>query len=425
MNRMIFLIGLLMSTLVIAQSFEANYDESKIPDYTLPDPLTMTDGSKVNDAETWIEKRRPEIFSLFEELVYGRAPGKIGDVTYELLESSDDALNGIAVRKQVRVYLLGDKNGPYMDVLIYLPPNVKPAPLFVGLNFYGNQTIVDDPAVRLNKSWARNNEDFGIEKNHATEASRGVRSSRWPVEFIIQNGYGLAAIYYGDIDPDDEGRFDNGIHPHFYNEGQKYPDANEWGSIAAWAWGLSRAMDYFEQDADINKDKVAVMVHSRLGKTSLWAGAADERFALVISNDSGCGGAALSRRRIGETVGRINRVFPHWFCDNFNQYNENEDAIPVDQHELIALMAPRPVYVASAELDRWADPRGEFLSAKLASPVYELFGLDGLPADEMPEVNHPVAGSIGYHVRTGGHAVMLFDWQQYIKFADKHLKCVD
>jgi len=420
MVRMTVLL-LLIPLFLLGQEFVPNYDESKVPEYTLPDPLIMADGSRVSDAQTWIEKRRPEILALFEEHVYGRAP-KCPGIAFDLLESSDDALDGLATRKQVRVFLLGDKDGPSMDVLIYLPKSVRPAPLFVGLNFYGNQTIIDDPAVLITKSWVRDNKDFGITNNRATEKSRGVRAKRWPVKHIIESGFGLATIYYGDIDPDDEGRFDNGIHPWFYKEGQKQPAPDEWGSIAAWAWGLSRAMDYFEQDADIADDKVAVMGHSRLGKTSLWAGATDERFALVISNDSGCGGAALSRRAFGETVWRINTSFPHWFCDNFNQYNENEAALPVDQHELIALMAPRPVYVASAEKDRWADPHGEFLSAKLASPVYQLFGLQGLPAEDMPEVNKPVVGDIGYHIRTGRHDVTLFDWEQYIQFAKQHFE---
>ena len=420
MKRIIYVIFLMVATIALAKPFEANYDESKVPDYTLPDALVASDGSEVKDVKTWISKRRLEILSMFEEHVYGRVPDNAGDVTFEVFESSDDAVDGLATRKQVRVYLLGDKAGPFMDVLIYLPKKVNPAPLFLGINFYGNQTLIDDPAIRISKSWTRDNEDFGIIDNLATEASRGVRAERWPVKFIIENGYGLAAVYYGDIDPDDRGRFDNGIHPYFYEDGQTHPAANEWGSIAAWAWGLSCAMDYFETDADIAHDKVAVMGHSRLGKTSLWAGATDERFAIAISNDSGCGGAALSRRRFGETVGRINEQFPHWFCDNFNNFNDNEAALPVDQHELIALMAPRPVYVASAEEDRWADPRGEFLSAKLANPVYELFGLVGLPADEMPNVDEPVSGTIGYHMRTGKHGVLQFDWQQYINFANKH-----
>jgi len=419
--RNVIILCLLVS-FVYAQEFVANYDESKVPDYTLPELLVCEDGEKVETIEQWQNKRRPEILELFQEHVYGYAPEKFRSIKYKVMAVDKLTMNGLATRKQVTIYLTGKKNGPKMDVLIYLPNNVeKPVPLFSTLNFYGNHAITDDPAVPLADSWLRNNEDYGITENRATEASRGARSFRWEIEYVLKQGYGLASIYYGDIDPD-RNDFSDGIHPEFYKKGQTQPAKNEWGSIAAWAWGLSRAMDYYENDDDIDESRIIVMGHSRLGKTSLWAGATDERYAMVVANNSGCGGAALSRREFGETVARINTSFPHWFCDNFVTYNDRVNELPVDQHMLIALCAPRPVYVASAQEDRWADPRGEFLSSKNASPVYELFGLQGLPADEMPDVNEPVWGTIGYHYRTGGHDVKPYDWQQYCAFADQYLK---
>jgi hypothetical protein len=401
---------------------ETNYDEQKVPEYTLPDPLLMSDGTKVANAQTWKKERRPEVLELFRTHVYGRATiGRPENMTSKVFDHEHRALGGLATRKQVAVNFTGKQDGPGMDILIYLPNNKdKPIPTFVILNFGGNHTINTDPAIKLSGSWMR--PGTGVVNNHATAESRGKASSRFPVEEILKRGYALATVYYGDIDPDFHDGFKNGVHPAFdkLSEGKRAPDA--WGSIGAWAWGLSRAMDYFETDGDIDNKRVIVLGHSRLGKTALWAGARDERFAIVISNDSGCGGAALSRRRFGETVERINTSFPHWFCENFKKYNGKEDDLPVDQHMLIALVAPRPVYVASADEDLWADPKGEFLSCRNADAVYRLFGVKGLDTNRMPGLNRPIkTGKIGYHVRSGRHNLTEYDWQQYMDFADKHL----
>jgi hypothetical protein len=405
---------------------QPSYDESKVPDYTLPELLISNKGKKITDSKEWIKTRRPEIISLFEDNMYGKIPGKLKISSWKILEENQNALDGKAIRKQI--LLTFRKNNRELDVnlLVYLPKGVDKAPLFVGYNFYGNHTTVNDPAVIVPVSWSRNNEAYGVSDNTPTEKSRGKAAGRWAIHDIINAGYGLATMYYGDVDPDKQTRdgidFTDGVHPLLYKKGQIKPGPDEWGAISAWAWGLSRAMDYFEKDDAIDHNRVIVMGHSRLGKTSLWAGALDERFAVVVSNNSGCGGAALTRRRIGETLIVMNNAFGHWLCDNCSKYDGREDELPVDQHMLIALIAPRPVYIASAEDDQWADPKGEFLSGFYATPVYELFNKQGLTSKEMPKINQPVMTSIGYHIRTGKHDVTDFDWQQYIKFADMHLK---
>lgn len=398
-----------------------NYDEAKIPKFDLPDPLVTSEGKKVTNSDQWTSHRRPEILKLFESQVYGRSPAAPKTVIFKQTDIDKRAIGGKATRKQITIYLTGKQDGPQMSVLIYIPnKRTAPAPAFLGLNFRGNHAIHADPAIHITKSWTRNDPKGGYVNNRATEKSRGSAASRWAVDMIIDRGYAIATIYYGDIDPDFHDGFKNGLHPHFYVGQQTEPKPDEWGSIAAWSWGLSRALDYFHKDDDIDQKHVGVIGHSRLGKTSLWAGASDPRFALVISNNSGCGGAALSRRAFGETVKRINTSFPHWFCGNFKKYNDKENDCPVDQHMLISLIAPRPVYIASAQEDRWADPRGEFLSGKYADPVYRLLGTSGIGTAEMPKIDQPVQNTIGYHIRTGKHDVTDFDWTQYLKFADKH-----
>lgn len=414
---------LLLLFVVTTLTAQFNYDESKVPDYQLPELLNSEKGVAIRTSEDWQKIRRPEILALFESQVYGKVPEGEVEVRFEVVQAGD-ALCGEAVRKEVVMHFSGRGKNLSVPMLIYLPKTSDgPVPLFLGLNFYGNHTIHPDDEIDISESWVRNNSEFCIFNNQADEVSRGVRSSRWPVERILGRGYGLATIYYGDIDPDFDDDFQNGIQPLFYQPGEKEPEADEWGSIAAWAWGLSRAMDYFEQDADIDDKRVAVLGHSRLGKTSLWAGAVDERFALVISNDSGCGGAAISRRKFGETVQRINTNFPHWFADNFNQYNDREETLPIDQHMLIALMAPRPVYVASARDDEWADPKGEFLSLYHAAPVYRLFGDKFAMKETQPAVNEPlVVDKLGYHIRSGGHDITRYDWERFMDFADGVMK---
>ncbi|WP_167619861.1 acetylxylan esterase [Maribellus sediminis] len=422
MIRTVFLLLFAIFFGVVAEAqWKPNYDESKVPEFKLPDPLKTFSGKKVRSVKQWEKKRRPEILDYYQQNIYGEVPGKLAISSVDVLEESSNAYGGKAIRKQVELSFEKNKQSLHFTILIYLPKTDKKVPVFLGYNFYGNHTITDDVNVLISTAWVDNNPSFGIVNHQLTEQSRGVRTNRWAIEKMLDAGFGFATIYYGEVDPDTNDLTD-GVQRLFYVDDQQQPADNEWGSIAAWAWGLSRAMDYFEQDEDIDASKVIVFGHSRLGKTSLWAGANDQRFAGVISNNSGCGGAALFKRQFGETIWRINRSFPHWFCDNFKNFNNDEKKLVVDQHELIALVAPRPVYVASAEEDQWADPKGEFMGAYYAGPVYELYGKKGIQNDTQPPVNKPIINTVAYHIRSGVHDVTDFDWEQYINWAQKFIQ---
>ncbi|MFO0916054.1 MAG: acetylxylan esterase [Pirellulales bacterium] len=413
-------LGLTMFCLAgIAMSAEeAIYDEAKVPPYELPDVLRMVNGQSVTKAEQW-PARRAELMELFATQVYGRTPTEKLPVTYRVLSEKTDALGGAATRREVEFkFQRGDKTLTAV-CLLYLPNRATgPVPVVVGLNFYGNHTTTHEPDVLITSSWVANDEKAGITDHRATDRNRGIQAGQWPFAQVIDRGIAVATMYYGDIDPDFDDNFQNGIHALFNPSGD--PVAKDaWGSIGAWAWGLSRIADYLIAEVpQIDPQRMAVMGHSRLGKTALWAGAQDPRFTVVISNNSGCGGAALSKRIFGESVGRINRSFPHWFCDNFQQYNDHEERLPVDQHELLALIAPRAVLVASAEDDRWADPRGELLGAYHASPAFKLLGKTGLDSDQLPPLNKLLDTTVGYRIRPGAHDVLPEDWQAYCDFAE-------
>ena len=331
----------------------------------------------MRDAATWSSVRRGELLELFRECLYGRSPELRGQSSWTEASVDHEAFDGAATRKEVRVGLTASADGPTFPLLVYLPNAVRrsgrPAPMFLGLNFFGNQTICNDPAIAVSGSWVPDN---SVTRGRPPELLRGVQSSSWPVAHILARGFGLATAYCGDIVPDRADAIATGLHRWFRDRGSSGASPDSWGAIGAWAWGLSRAMDYLCQDADVDARRIAVVGHSRLGKAALWAAAQDERFAVVVSNNSGCGGAALAMRKFGERVADVNDTNPHWFCDNFKRFNHREEALPVDQHELIALIAPRPVYVASAELDLAADPMGEFLAARHASPAYRTAGPD-------------------------------------------------
>ena len=390
----------------------------------VPDPLAMANGTRVTTAAEWREKRRPELLALFTHEMYGVMPARSPKQAFIVFDKGTEALGGKAIRRQVTILINGDPRGPRFDLLVYIPKAAKgPVPAILGINFWGNHAVTPDPGVRLTLHHVESTKnayaDLSCADNgQATEACRGVNSPQWPVETFMERGYALATFYRGDIDPDTKDGFDKSLKA-FYPELQGRGD--NFSTIGEWAWALSRALDYLATDRAIDAKRVAVFGWSRLGKAALWAAATDPRFAAAISNDSGAGGAKLFHRGVAENITRLNTVFPHWFDQNFRQYNDRDTTLPFDQNEMIALIAPRAVYVASAIEDANADPEGEFAAAKAAEPVYRLLGSKDLLPDKWPAVNEPVGGDIAYHVRSGGHDVKLFDWTQYLAFLDRHL----
>jgi hypothetical protein len=420
-----FTLMMLTSRPALTQHIQGyNYDEDKIPPYTLLDPLTLSNGTTVTTPAVWWSTRRPEIVRLFEENVFGKTPVSAHvPLRVRQIESDRSALGGRMIRKQVDIFFTDrGEAGPFMRLLVYLPVrSTHPSPVVLGLNFGGNQTVLDDPQIKPTPTWSRPKGANTLEHTEPAETTRGSQTEEWQVRKVIAHGYGLATVYYGDIEPDFKDASQHSVRQLFLSSGQTASPPDDWGAIGAWAWGLSRAMDYLQTDPDVDAKHVAVTGHSRLGKVADWAAAQDMRFAAVLSTESGKAGQSLSRRGLGESVAHLQHSFPYWFCANYAQWVGKDQLIPADGNMLLSLLAPRPVYVASAVGDEWSDPHGEFLSAISASSVYALLGAGGLGAGEMPAVDSPVhGGNVSYHVRSGKHDVTAYDWDQYLQFLDAH-----
>lgn len=382
---------------------DVNYDESKIPNYDLPDPLLTAEGKRIETVEQWETKRRPQIVAMFSNLIYGHVPQPESPLKteVEIVATDENFMDGKATRKDVAIRFSNDKGKAEMLVLVFTPnAATKPVPVFMKHSFNNTKS-----------------RDF-----EASATREGRLRNGWPLGQFFDRGYGFVAVYQQDLVGHNEISFGGGIHKLFYKKGQSHPKAQEWGVLSAVAWGGSRALDYLETDDNVDHKRVAVMGHSKMGKATLWTAAQDQRFALAVSAQSGCAGAALWRRKSGETLQKMVTRFPYWLCRNAWKFVDQEGDLPVDQHMMLALMAPRPVYVASGIEDTWADPRGEYASAFHATPVYKLYGKMGMSSETLPELGKPIMNDIGYHVREGGHSIEDYDWTQFMDFADKHLK---
>ncbi|MBL7740004.1 MAG: hypothetical protein JNK14_12365 [Chitinophagaceae bacterium] len=392
-----------------------NYSEDSTGDYTLPDPLLMQNGKRVTDKNDWLNKRRPAIVALYEQYQFGKTPDKPAVLRFDVLEKATTVMNGKATRRQVTVYFTPDTLHK-MDLLIYLPAKVsKPAPLLLHVAFSANCNVVNDTALKETYVWTR--------EGKKVPAKTVIYPNKLNIEPFIDEGIGVATVYYGDIEPDFNGGIEYGIRGVYLQPGQTKPAPGEWGAISAWAWGLSRAMDYFETDKQVDAKRVALFGVSRLGKTVLWTGAHDARFAMVIANCSGEGGAALSRRNYGETIKHLSHPtrYAYQFCSNYQLYGDSVNRFPIDGHMLISLIAPRPLLLQTGDVDYWSDPKGEFVAAVSATPVYHLFGKKGMEDAQMPAAGTPVLNTLGYSMHSGGHGTVPSDWSIALDFMKKHL----
>ncbi len=392
MKALLFFFVFILSLDAYGQQFQPNYDEAKVPKYTLPNVLKTSKNKTIRNRKDWEQLRRPEVLKLFEDNIYGPIPTQFDSLKFSIANEDRSSMGGKAHLKEVVIEVFRKGKSVRINLVLFTPNNVStPVPAFLLINNRGKENM--DP-------------------------TRQIKSEFWPAEVVINSGYAIAAFHVSDLAPDDKDLFVNGVL-------QLYPEQinadNGMRAIAAWGWGASRALDYFERDPSIDARKVVLVGHSRGGKASLWAAAQDQRFAICVTNCSGNSGAALSRRQYGERISAINDAFPHWFNNNYKKFNNNEANLPVDQHMLIALMAPRPVYATNASEDLWADPTGTFLSLKHAEPVYALYNLkSALPAEPPPINSALIISPMAYHKREGKHNLTVYDWTNVIKFADYH-----
>ena len=421
------LLAPLLAVTAIAADFPA---PEKLPAVAaLPDPLVMLDGTRVSRKEEWLTKRAPELRALFQHYMYGARP-QPRTVSGKIIREDKAALGGKATLREV---LVDCGLAAPVHLLVVVPnQRTKPVACFLGMNFNGNYQLLDDPKILLLHGWTRESSP-GAEPNRAADAGRGKQKETWAIDQSIGRGYAVASFYSGDVVPDDKALAEAALKTFRASAGEERGPADT-ATIMAWSWGFSRMLDYLLTVPEIDGNRIAVVGHSRNGKTALVAAAFDERVALAIPSQAGCGGTAPDRvapdlaapqangRPAVETLPVINKAFPHWFGGHFKAFNEAPARLPFDQHALIALCAPRPVLLSNATEDKWANPPGQFEMLRAADSVYRLFTTDNLGAEKMPEVGKLLDSRLGYYIREGKHSMTTPDWKVWLDYADKWLK---